>query len=158
MTNREDVAKAMAFFEETDDIALLHQAVGEIAPRAKKMVGQMLARGPEDAIPSPADLRPARIAASQADALKTLRTVNDFGLLQVLARSIGRRIEAVEIAASAEFPEGARVTVPAKPSFSPAGELLPGIVEETGTVLKVLLDNGDTWSGPPSLARLAREA
>lgn len=146
----------MAFFEETDDIVLLHQALGDVAPRAKKMVGQILAAGSEDAIPAPADLRPARTQATPAEAMRALRTTNDFALLQVLARSIGRRIEAVEITASAEFPEGARVLVPAKPTFPPSGDQLPGTVEETGTMLRVLLDNGETWSGPPSLARLSR--
>jgi hypothetical protein len=42
--------------------------------------------------------------------------MEDFALLQVLARSIGRRIETIEIAASAEFPEGARVNVPEQPA------------------------------------------
>jgi hypothetical protein len=154
MTAREDVAQAMTFFEETDDIGLLHQLVEEVAPRAKRMVGQFLARGAEDAIPPPADLRPARTAASREAALKTLRVTNDFALLQVMARSIGRRIETIEIAASADFPVGARVTVPAKPGFPREGSALPGVVEATGTALQVRLDNGETWHGPPSLARL----
>lgn len=87
--------------------------------------------------------------------MRTLKTAADFSLLQVLARSVGRRIEALEIAASAEFPKGARVIVPAVPTFPPSGAPLPGTVEETGTMLRVLLDNGETWSGAPSLARLA---
>ena len=86
--------------------------------------------------------------------MRTLKTTTDFALLQVLARSVGRRIEAAEIAASAEFPEGARVLVPANPTFPPSGPSLAGSVEGTGTMLRVLLDNGETWSGPPSLARL----
>jgi hypothetical protein len=154
MTAREDVAQAMAFFEDTDDIGLLHQLVGEVAPRAKRIVGQFLTRGAEDAIPPPADLRPARTAASRDSALETLRRTNDFALLQVMARSIGRRIETIEIAASADFPVGARVTVPAKPRFPREGSALPGVVEATGTALQVWLDNGETWHGPPSLARL----
>lgn len=155
MTDREAVAQAMAFFESTDDIVLLHRALGEVAQRAKKMVAQFLGRGTEDAIPPPADLRPARQTASSEQAMGTLKTTSDFALLQVLARSIGRRIEAVEIAASAEFPEGAHVVVPANPSFPPSGASLAGTVEVTGTMLRVLLDNGETWNGPPSLARLA---
>ncbi len=155
MSQREDVARALAFFEVTDDVALLHELVGEIAPRAKRMVGQFLARGTEDHIPGPANLRPARDTASREQAVKTLRSVNDFALLQVLARTIGQRIEAAEIAASADFPEGARVRVPAKPGYPPSGELLDGLVEQTGTMLRVLLDNGETWEGPPTLARLA---
>lgn len=155
MTEREAVAQAMAFFEATDDIVLLHQALGEVAPRAKKMVAQFLGRGTEEAIPPPADLRPARQPASKEQAMRTLKTTADFSLLQVLARSVGRRIEAAEIAASAEFPEGARVLVPANPTFPPSGPSLAGSVEVTGTMLRVVLDNGETWSGPPSLARLA---
>lgn len=155
MSEREAVAQAMAFFEATDDIVLLHQALGEVAPRAKKMVAQFLGRGTEEAIPPPADLRPARQLAAKEQALRTLKTTSDFALLQVLARSIGRRIEAVEIAASAEFPEGAHVMVPAHATFPPSGASLQGTVEGTGTMLRVLLDNGETWSGPPSLARLA---
>ncbi|MGE5596106.1 MAG: hypothetical protein ACM3S1_08740 [Hyphomicrobiales bacterium] len=153
MTSREDVARAMAFFEECDDIALLHQLAGEVAPRARKLVGQFIGRGGEDSIPPPASLRPAREPASRDDALRTLRQTNDFALLQVLARSIGRRIEAIEIAASAEFPVGARVTVPESGGYPPKGRQLQGTVESTGTSLQVLLDNGETWHGPPSLAR-----
>lgn len=155
MTAREQAAQAMAFFEATDDIALLHELVEEIAPRAKRMVGQYLRRGDEDAIPGPAELRPARTAATRDEALRTLRTTQDFPLLQVIARSIGRRIEAIEIVASAEFPEGARVVVPASPSYPRAGAEIPGRVDSTGTSLQVLLDNGETWNGPPSLARRA---
>lgn len=156
MTAREDVARAMAFFETTDDIALLHQAVAEIAPRARRMVGQLLASGGDDAIPPPADLRPAKAAASSIDALKTLRATSDFALLQAIARTAGRRIEAIEIVASAEFPEGARVLVPAKAGYPRSGATLAGVVESTGTSLQVLLDNGETWEGPPSLAALER--
>lgn len=153
MTPRERAARAMAFFEETDDIALLHELTAEVAPRAKKLVGQFLRRGGEDAIPAPAELRPAREVPSREEALKTLRQTNDFALLQVMARSIGRRIEAIEIVASAEFPEGARVEVPEKGKYPAGKRRLSGVVESTGTSLQVLLDNGDTWRGPPSLAR-----
>lgn len=153
MTAREQAAQAMAFFEATDDIALLHELVAEIAPRAKRMVGEFLRRGGEDAIPPPADLRAARTAATRDEAIHTLRTTNDFPLLQVMARSIGRRIEAIEIVASADFPEGARVVVPASPSYPRSGDEIEGEVEATGTSLQVLLDNGETWGGPPSLAR-----
>jgi hypothetical protein len=158
MTLREDVAKAMAFFESTDDIGLLHELVAEIAPRARRLVGQHLARGTEETIPSPADLRPAREPASASQAVKTLRTTNDFALLQALARTIGRRIEAIEIVASAEFPEGTRVRVPVTPNYPRSNSKIEGTVETTGTVLRVLLINGETWEGPPSLAELAAQA
>lgn len=155
MTQREDIAQALAFFETTDDVTLLHQLLAEVAPRARRMVGQLLAEGGDEAIPPPAELRAARATATQEQAIKTLRTVNDFALLQVLSRTIGQRVEAAEIAASAEFPEGARVRVPEKVAFPPRGRFVEGVVEMTGTQLSVRLDSGDTWEGPPTLARLA---
>ncbi len=158
MTQREDVARALAFLEETEDVMLLHRLLAEVAPRARRMVGQLLAEGGDEAIPPPAELRAARSPATQDQALKTLRTVNDFALLQVLTRAIGQRVEAAEIAASAEFPEGARVRVPQKVAFPPRGGFAEGVVEVTGTQLSVRLDNGETWEGPPTLARLAPRA
>jgi hypothetical protein len=155
MTQREEVARAMAFFEETDDIALLHELTADIAPRVKRTVARLLAKGTEESIPPPADLRAARDAAPREDAIANLRATDDFPLLQVLARSVGRRIESIEIAASADFPEGVRVLVPQRPSYPRRGPELGGSVERTGTSLSVRLDNGESWEGPPSLARLA---
>jgi hypothetical protein len=156
LTSRQDVARAIAFFEQSDDVMLLHRLSGEIAPRAKRMVGQLIARGGEDAIPAPADLRAAKDAASEQEAIATLKDVSDFALLQVLARAIGQRIETLEIAASAQFPEGARVRVPNGVSFPPGEANRAGVVESTGTMLSVRLDDGETWQGPPSLAQLQR--
>ncbi|MCK9520539.1 MAG: hypothetical protein M0R74_16170 [Dehalococcoidia bacterium] len=155
MTSREEVAQAMAYFESSDDIGLLHQLVEEVAPRAKRMVGQFLRRGNEDSIPPPADLRAAREPAERDAAVRTLRATNEFPLLQVLARSIGQRIETLELTASVEFPEGARVSVPESNTYPPNGTRNEGTVESTGTSLRVRLDNGETWQGPPSLARRA---
>lgn len=155
MTSREEVARAVAFFEECDDAVLLHQLIGDVAPRARKLISSFLAKGTEETIPPPAELRAAKEPATREQALATLRATQDFALLQVLARAIGQRIEAMEITASAEFPEGARVSVPAKATFPPSGAQIDGTVEETGTMLRVRLDNGETWEGPPSLARLA---
>jgi len=154
MTSRESVARALAFFETCDDAVLLHQVLAEIAPRARSLVSRLLRTGSEESLPGPTDIRAAREAASQKDAVATVRTVDDFSLLQVLARAVGQRLEAIEIAASAEFPLGARVVVPARPSFPPVGPYVEGTVEETGLTLQVLLDDGETWEGPPSLARL----
>ena len=154
MTERDDVARAMAFFDSCDDDILLHQLIAEIAPKAKRIVGQLLAAGNEDAIPPPSELRAARDGATKQEALQVLRRTSDFALLQVMARAIGQRIETIEIAASADFPEGVRVNVPIKVTFPPPTMRIPGTVEETGTNLQVLLDNGETWYGPPSLARL----
>lgn len=154
MSERERAARAMAYFESCDDPVLLHQLIVEIAPRAKRMVAALMAKTPEESLPGPASIEPAEATASREEALRTLRSTRDFPLLQALARAIGRRVEAVEIAASAEFPEGARVRVPEKPSFPPPAGSLPGTVTETGTTLRVRLDSGETWEGPPSLARL----
>lgn len=141
----------MTFFAASNDMTLLRQAAREIAPRAARMVGTLLAtEAGDDAVPPPADLHPARESATQDEALKTLRATDDFSLLQAMARTIGRRIEALEIVASAEFPEGARVVVPA----APGGKPMTGTVESTGTLLMVILDDGETWEGPPSSARL----
>jgi hypothetical protein len=156
MSAREATARAMAFFDGCDDIVLLHQLGVEIAPKVRRLVAQELTKVTEDALPGPAELRPARESANKEEAIATLRRTNDFSLLQVLARSIGRRVETIEIAASADFPEGARVEVPEQPSFPPKGRTLAGTVEVTGTQLQVALDNGETWEGAPSLAKLLR--
>lgn len=153
--SREQVARAMAYFERCDDPQALHAVLGELAPRAKRMVGELLRKGGEDAIPPPADLRAAREPAGESEAIRTAREITDFALLQTLARSIGQRAEALEIVASAEFPEGTRVTVPEQPSFAPGQERTAGTVETSGTSLRVRLDSGETWEGPATQARLA---
>lgn len=157
MTSREEAARAIAFFEASDDMALLRSALEETAPRVKRMVGNFLRRGSEDAIPPPAELRAARDAGSREEALAALRDAQDFSLLQAITRTVGQRIETLEIAASADFSVGSRVTVPEQRGYPRRGIEQPGVVEETGTILKVLLDNGETWQGPPSLARLGAQ-
>lgn len=153
MSSRAEVARAIAFFETTDDVLLLHGLTRDIAGRVKAQVKKLLARGDEDAIPPPAELFPSREAASQQEALQTLRSTADFALLQALARVIGRRIEAIEIVASAEFSEGTRVSVPEKATFPPPARRVSGQVVASGTMLVVQLDSGERWEGPPSLAR-----
>ena len=135
-------------------MALLRALLEESAPRVKRLVAGFLKKGTEEGIPAPAELRGAREAAGQPEAVATLRKTQDFALLQAMTRAIGRRIEAMEIAASADFPVGVRVVVPERRGYPRGGADMQGTVEETGTVLKVLLDNGETWQGPPSLARL----
>lgn len=154
MKSRGDVARAIAFFDQTDDVWLLHKLTRDLAPRVRKLVQGLLAKGGEDDIPEPAELYPAKDVATKDQALDILRSTNDFALLQSLARSIGRRIEAIEIAASADFPEGTRVVVPETVAFPPGPKRTPGVVRETGTTLTVQLDNGERWQGPPSLATL----
>ncbi len=151
---RQNVARAIACFDQSDDIAALHALLDEVAPRAKKAITQYVRKGGEDAIPAPAEIGPAREAASLAEATGTLRSTNDFPLLLAMSRSIGRRVEAIEIAASAEFREGSRVVVPVEPRYPVSGAGVSGTVREPGIMLDVLLDDGESWRGPASLARL----
>lgn len=153
MSSRAEVAKAIAFFESTGDSELLHRLTRDVASRVKSQVKKLLAKGDEDNIPPPADLYPAREAVNAEQAAKILRDTTDFALLQAMARAIGRRIEAIEIVASAEFPEGTRASVPERAAFPPPPNRVAGIVLTTGTTLAVKLDNGERWEGPPSLAR-----
>jgi len=154
MTPREQAARAITYFESADDMALLRACLEEAAPRVKRMVANFLQKGTEEAIPPPADVRGARDAATRDEAVQTLRKAQDFALLQAITRAIGQRIETMEIAASADFPVGVRVVVPEKRTYPRSGPDMRGSVEETGTVLRVRLDNGDTWQGPASLAKL----
>lgn len=155
MSSREEVARAIAFFETADDVGLLHNLIHEIADQVRILVRNMVATGGEEGIPPPAELSSARDAASQDEAVRTLRATKDFALLQALARAIGRRIEAIEIVASAEFPEGTRVSVPERPVFPPPEKRVQGTVVSAGMVLAVRLDSGESWTGPASLARKA---
>lgn len=155
-TNREGVARALAYFEGCDDMGVLRGALEDVAPTVKQMVGRLLRKGPEGAIPGPAELRGAREAASRDEALGTLLATDDFPLLQTLTRAIGRRIEALEIVASAEIEVGGRVRVPSTARYPATGPWSDGTVESTGTVVEVLLDNGETWSGPASLVEVVR--
>ncbi len=153
MNERERTARAIAYFERCDDVGLLHQLLEQAAPRIKRIVAEYIRRGGEDDIPPPAEVGPAREPASQEEAVQTLAQVRDFSLLQALTRAIGRRIETLEIVASASLPEGTRVEVPREPRFPAKGPFLLGTVQQTGTSLVVLLDNGEIWRGPASLAR-----
>lgn len=154
-SSREQVARAIAFFDAAADPALLHELIEDAAPRAKRAVAAFIRRGGEDSIPPPAEIGPAKDPATAREAAATLRATDDFALLQALTRAIGRRIEAIEIAASADFPEGVRVLVPLASRYPAGPATQPGTVQETGTTLEILLDNGETWRGPASLARLA---
>jgi hypothetical protein len=96
MTSRDEVARAIAFFESTDDVALLRRLLTEIAPRARREVGRYLRKGGEGAVPPPAEVEPALPAAPEAEAITVIEKTTDFGLLQALSKAIGRRIEALQ--------------------------------------------------------------
>jgi hypothetical protein len=91
--DRDDVARAIAFFEGCEDVALLRQALADIAPKARRLVVRYLGAGGEDAVPPPADVPHTPVAASREDALRILRETNDFALLQAMTRAMGRRVE-----------------------------------------------------------------
>ena len=146
-------ARAVAFFERCDDTVLLHELSAVVARRTKRFVAQTMAEGGEDAIPAPADEPGPASPASERDSRRLVERTRDFAELQGLARAIGRRTETLEIAASASFPTGARIEVPKHVAFPPPNEWVAGTVRTTGTMLRVELDSGKRWDGPPSLAR-----
>ena len=149
---------AVAFFEACDDPVLLHELSAVVARRTKRFVAQAMAKGGEDAIPAPAEEPPPASPASEREARRLVERTSDFAELQALARAIGRRTETLEIAASASFPTGARIEVRKRVAFPPPDEWVAGTVTTTGTMLRVELDSGKRWEGPPSLARPARSS
>ncbi len=98
MTRPEEVARAIAFFEASDDLRLLRGLLAEIAPRARRMIESQVSSGGEDSIPPPAKIEPAARPAAREEALATLRSTVDLALLQAMSRAIGRRVEALQAA------------------------------------------------------------
>jgi hypothetical protein len=88
-SDEEAVARAIAFFESSSDADLLRGVLRSIQPRAAAAARRFAAKTP----PDPATLAPAAVAATQDEALATADSVQDFALLQALARAVGRRIE-----------------------------------------------------------------
>ncbi len=150
-----DLAQAVAFFERCEDPLLLHELSATVAQRTKRLVAQLLAESGEDAIPAPAEAPPAMAPASAEESRRLVERTRDFAELQALARAIGRRTEALETAAAADFAAGARIEVAERVAFPPLGEWVAGTVTATGVTLRVQLDSGKRWQGPPSLARRA---
>ena len=91
--NELDVARAIAYFEASDDLALLQDMLRNVRPRAAQEVRR--ATMANRAVSQPADIDAAPKAASREEAIRTLRATKDFAQLQALARAIGRRIEAL---------------------------------------------------------------
>lgn len=90
---RAAVARAIAFFEQCDDVPYMRQALADVAPKARRLVGAHMRRG--GGVPDPASVPPAPIPADEREALATLRAVEDFALFQALTRAIGQRVEAL---------------------------------------------------------------
>jgi hypothetical protein len=93
VTSRDEVARAIAFFEATEDIELLRRILGQVAPRAAREVRRLLQRRGEAGIPEPALIAPSAQVADQAEAIRTLDLTTDFALLQAMSMAIGKRIE-----------------------------------------------------------------
>lgn len=89
---RDAVARAIAFFEECDDIELMRRALSDAAPRVRRIVQGYVRRRAAERIPPPAHLVRAPLPATR---------VEDFALLQALTRAIGRRVEELEDAGGA---------------------------------------------------------
>jgi hypothetical protein len=99
MNERETVARAIAFIEGCDDRELLMGMVHDVAPRARRMSTEAAQRDGEDNVPGPASIVAAMAPATAAEAQEAARRVNDFPLLQALARAAGRRIEHLDAVA-----------------------------------------------------------
>ena len=91
--SRAEVARAIAFFEASEDTALLRETLQLIRPRAAAAVRRLEMAG--RSAPEPAPIAPAAQPATRQEALLSVRNVQDFGELQALSRAIGRRLEAL---------------------------------------------------------------
>jgi hypothetical protein len=98
MSERETVARAIAFIERCHDRELLMEIIRDVAPRARRMSGQAAQQLGEENVPGPASVPPASQAASAEEASHVARNVASFALLQALARAAGQRIEALNSA------------------------------------------------------------
>jgi hypothetical protein len=87
----QDVARAIACFEATEDVGFLRDVLRAIRPKAEAAALQAARRGKSP--PQPQDIEPAREPATPAQAIATVRATKDFGLLQGMARAAGRRAE-----------------------------------------------------------------
>src|SRR3954469_5812514 len=87
----DDIARAIAYFAACPDAELLRGVLKTIQPKAAAAVRQAQLKRRD--VPPPLDIEPSSSAASQEEAMKTVRSVQDFAQLQALARAVGRRIE-----------------------------------------------------------------
>lgn len=88
---RADIARAIAFFEQSEDLGFLRDVLRAIRPRAEAAARRYEREGRE--MPPPEVIEASASPADAADALKTIRSTNDFAQLQAMARAAGRRAE-----------------------------------------------------------------
>jgi hypothetical protein len=98
----EDIAGAIAFFQQSRDKALLQEVLRKIRPRAAAAVRRYQERGTQ--IPPPQDVAPAAVTAAKEAALRTVEADLDFGQLQAVSRAVGQRLESL-MAAEHQGPE-----------------------------------------------------
>ena len=87
------VAKAIACFERSDDMAFLREVLRTIRPKAEQAALRASQQGRE--VPSPGTVTASEDAATPAQAMATVRATKDFALLQAMSRAAGRRVEEI---------------------------------------------------------------
>ncbi len=93
MNDEERVSRAIALCDHSTDADFLMAVIREVAPRARRLSTEAGLKLGDDNVPGPATVNAANQPATPDEALETARKVNDFPLLQALARSAGRRLE-----------------------------------------------------------------
>ena len=89
----EEIARAIAFFEQSEDRGLLQEVLRGVRPRAAATVRRLQERGQN--IPPPREIDAAPTAATRDEALRTVEANLEFGQLQAITRAVGRRLEAL---------------------------------------------------------------
>jgi hypothetical protein len=96
MPDVDEVARAIAFFQQCDDIELLRELLRALRPRAAAEVRRHESRGRR--APAPSNIAAAERAATEPEARRTVRATTDFAQLQALSRAIGKRVEELQAA------------------------------------------------------------
>ena len=91
MTRDEDLAKAIAYFQQSQDKTLLQEVLRQLRPRAAAAVRRYQEHGTK--VPSPREVVPAQDTATEEEALHTVQAELDFGEIQAITRAVGRRLE-----------------------------------------------------------------
>jgi hypothetical protein len=93
MSDLDNVARAIAFFEQSEDLDLLKDVLRTIRPRAAAEVRRLQMRGRQ--APVPLDIPGAASVATREEALKAVTATKDFAQLQAISRAVGRRVESL---------------------------------------------------------------
>jgi hypothetical protein len=86
-----DVARAIACFEQSDDMAFLREVLRTIRPKAESAALRAEKQGKD--MPPPSRIDASVEPATPSQALATVRSTKDFALLQAMSRAAGRRAE-----------------------------------------------------------------